>query len=368
MYCANLGCFTSFCQELNAEEKVSISYTWQLKKSQTSTTSISTVETTQLENLVKLYQTAIKHDPDYGLPLIAYYPAERFINDVNLLSKNNPLVLQPLHAYDLVTIPYTTFSRFFEWLREVHDVENAHSAAYLQKFSHLDLNDFQAQLQLQPLRPHLQALKQSLNTVLPEIEDLFLDYQPKIQLKVKIQGEVLLYQQLPNSLKVWIALIGDVVRRLCVLNPQQLQPCAVGNGILMIDQLEQQLDAEHCLELLPRLQRAFPQLQIIVTTSQPELFEHQHRYQYLQLNHLELQPLHSAAQILDEHYSELYNHLLQATDPLESIPILADRQDRYSELLAQIQTELSIEQQQQLIQDLDNNLPISENIRLPNSS
>ena len=78
--------------------------------------------------MVQLYQHAIKHDPMQGLPLIAYYPAERFVNEVNLLNKNNPLILQPGHAYEIAAIPFTTFTRFFEWLREISDIENAQSA------------------------------------------------------------------------------------------------------------------------------------------------------------------------------------------------------------------------------------------------
>ena len=348
-----------FSQEISPEERRPRVYTWQLKKTHTTSSSISTVETTQLENLVKLYQQALKHDPDYGLPLLAYYPAERFINDVNLLSKNNPQVLQPIHAYDLASIPYTTFSRFFEWLREIHDIENAHSAAYLEHLSQIDLDDLQAQFQLQPLRPHLTALKTSLTTVLPEVEDLILEYQPKIQLKVKVRGQVLMYQQLSNSLKVWIALVGDIVRRLCVLNPQQLEPCLVGNGILLIDQIEQQLDEAHCSEILARLEQAFPQLQIIVSTAQPELLSQKSSYHYLQLADLELKPLQSQAQLLDERYQQMYAGLLQDQTQLDDAEPLHDQQEHYNQLLQQV-LELNPEQQHQLLQELQQQL--AENI------
>ncbi|MEQ4561810.1 MAG: ATP-binding protein, partial [Acinetobacter sp.] len=103
--------------------------TWRLFKTlSASGTGISQVDTQQLEQLVSLYQHAIHQDPLQGLPLIAYYPADRFIHEVNLLSKNIPAVFQPISAYETVTPPYTTFARFFEWLREVSDVENAQAA------------------------------------------------------------------------------------------------------------------------------------------------------------------------------------------------------------------------------------------------
>ena len=64
---------------------------------------MSKAETAKLEKMVQLYQHAIQLDPMQGLPLIAYYPAERFVNEVNLLNKNNPLILQPGHAYEIAS-------------------------------------------------------------------------------------------------------------------------------------------------------------------------------------------------------------------------------------------------------------------------
>lgn len=337
-----------FIHTQNTEPRPNL-YTWQLKKS-----NLSAVETAELEHLAKMYKRANHHDPDYGLPLLAYYPAERFIHEVNLLSKNNPLVLQAQYAYDLVSIPYTTFSRFFEWLREIHDVENAQAATYLARLQQLELTDVQQHLTTQPPRPHLTALKTALHTVLPEIEDLFLDYQPKIQLKVKINGEVLLYQQLASSLKIWIALIGDVVRRLCVLNPTQLQPCLAGDGMLLIDQIEQQLDESHISTLLPRLQQAFPKLQIIVTTSNPELLNLQPEYHCLKLHAGKLQPLITQIMIFNETYRNLYTPCLELTETTTPVEMLTLPEQPYDELLTQIQQQFNLEQQQQLILDLQN--------------
>ena len=102
---------------------------WQLYKTLNSQgIGISKAETRQLELLAARYQQAQRDDPLLGLPLIAYYPAERFVNEVNLLNKNNPAIFQPAHAYEISAIPFTTFSRFFEWFREICDIENAQSA------------------------------------------------------------------------------------------------------------------------------------------------------------------------------------------------------------------------------------------------
>lgn len=335
------------------EESPSL-YSWQLKKS-----NLSSVETAELEQLAKMYKRAFRQEPELGLPLLAYYPAERFIHEVNLLTKNNPVVLQEQHAYDLVSIPYTTFSRFFEWLREIHDIENAQAARYLAQLEALP-ETVLTQLKLQPPRPHLTALKHALTTVLPEVEDLFLEYQPKLQLQVKIHGEILLYQQLSGSLKTWIALVGDVVRRLCLLNPNQLEPCLVGNGLLLIDQIEQQLDEQHLGPLLTRLQQAFPKLQIIVTTTQPELLHGDEQHLYLKLNKGQLRPFTPQNLLFNEAYRNVYAHLLDHTTETEPLDELNTSEQHYMELLGQIQQQLSAEQQQQLIQDLQDLPPHSE--------
>ena len=218
-------------------------YTWQLYKTLNQQgIGISRVETLELEQLVNLYQQATLQDPLQGLPLIAYYPAERFVNEMNILSKNNPLIFQHAHAYEISAIPYTTFARFFEWFREISDIENAQTAQFLQTILHqpksmppdIPLSYKLAQAQAHIQSPSLQALKQALATVLPEIEDLYLQYHPKLQLMVRYHGNSMLYQQLSNSIRNWVALVGDIVRRLCLLNPESLFPCLEGDGVLLL--------------------------------------------------------------------------------------------------------------------------------------
>lgn len=146
---------------------------------------ISQVETQQLDQMVSLYQKTSLQDPLFGLPLIAYYPAERFVQEVNLQSKNAPGTLQDLAAYDLTAIPYTTFARFFEWLREISDVENAHSAHIVRRligndFSQQNQSEVLQQLQQELMNhpkqlsaPNLYALKKSLHTIFPELNDIY---------------------------------------------------------------------------------------------------------------------------------------------------------------------------------------------------
>ena len=332
---------------------------WQLYKTLNSHgIGSSKAETQQLENVVELYQNAIKHDQLQGLPLIAYYPAERFVNEMNILSKNNPLIFQSAHAYEISAIPFTTFSRFFEWLREVSDIENAQIAQLfqqllcnpsLQKNKEPDFLQHLLHAQKQMHSPHLDALKQALTTVIPALEDLFIQYQPKLQLMVRYQGKSMLYQQLSNSVKNWIALVGDIVRRLCLLNPNSLYPCLEGDGILLIDAIDHQLDQNTAQVILPRLHQAFPRLQIIATGNRSELLEHAAEYQCLKIENkqifdMQLQPL-------QDKFDRIYENLVFNDEEIETDRLLEPVLDSVTpqSLWQHIQQHLSPEQQNELL-------------------
>ena len=336
---------------------------WQLYKTLNSHgIGTSKAETQQLENLVELYQNAIKHDQLQGLPLIAYYPAERFVNEMNIQSKNNPAVFQTSHAYEISTIPYTTFNRFFEWFREISDIENAQIAQLFQQLvsnpsvqKNRD-NDFLQQLvnaQKQMNAPSLDALKQALNTVIPALDDIYIQYQPKLQLMVSYQDKIMLYQQLSNSVKNWIALIGDIVRRLSLLNPNSLYPCLEGDGILLIDAIDHQLDQNTSQVILQRLHQAFPRLQIIATGNRTELLEHAAEYQCLKLENkqifdMQLQPL-------QDKFDTIYENLVFNEEVIETDSLLEPEVESVTPqtLLQQIQQHLSVEQQTELRRLMD---------------
>lgn len=343
-----------------AQAEASNRCSWQLYKTLNQQgIGLSKAETDQLEQLVQLYHRALQQDPMQGLPLIAYYPAERFVNEINLLSKNNPIVFQAAHAYEVAAIPFTTFSRFFEWFREISDLENAQTAQLFQQLMrdklhlgpHLQPENvpntlFQAHVQLHA--PCLKALKDSLKILVPELQDIFVQYQPKLQLMVNYQGKVMQFQQLSSSQKNWIALIGDIVRRMCLLNPLSLYPCLEGDGVLMIDAIDEQLDQNHCSQILQHLHQAFPRLQIIATGNRTELLENAAAYQCLQLGpqgvqDIMLQPLQ---QQFDQIYAELSQISLSGAATLEQLsdePALSAAQQLYAQiqqLSPEAQTEL----------------------------
>lgn len=339
------------------------SCSWQIYKTLNSQgLGFSKAETSQLENVLSLYQKARLHDPLLGLPLIAYYPAERFTNEVNLLSKNNPAILQSAHAYEIAAIPFTTFARFFEWFREISDIENAQSAKImdqilaraLQQSENIRGDELARQIEKAQAHlhaPNLTALKQALSLILPEVSQIYLKYQPKLQLMVTYQQQTFTFQQLPNSIRNWIALVGDIVRRLCLLNTNSLFPCQEGTGVLLIDAIDHQLDQEMAAVILSRLHQAFPNLQIIATGNRPELLEQAQGFQCLKLENKQLHPIHleSMKTQFDQIYAELELQRNKDISPEDTLLETVTEPVTPLAVLQMIQQQLDPEQQQELL-------------------
>ena len=127
---------------------------------------------------------------------------------------------------------------------------------------------------------------------------------------VRYKDQTIPFQQLSASLKSWIALVGDITRRLCLLNPHCFDPCLEGEGILLIDQIEHQLDQNMSAEILERLHQAFPRLQIIASGNRDELLEHALEYQYFRLGDKEIYEINLEKS--QQQLSQLYNELSQS--------------------------------------------------------
>lgn len=278
---------------------------WKIEKKQHTAGSLNlgTSQLAELDQLAQRYQQHIQYDPLFSTPCIAYYPVERFIYEVNIQGKNIVSTLSPMHnAYDLTVVNFTTFNKFFEWFREVHDLENAQAAKLFKQYLDPQLRftqqqDFDAawasieQAYRLSSQRCMSSVRTALKTVLPEIQDISLEYSPKLALMVKHQAQWMPVLQLPQSSRIWVGLVGDIVRRLCLLNPHSLYPCLEGEGIILIDAIDLLLDQPHLQQILPRLRRAFPRLQFIVSSQSHDLLEDIQNTQCFQLINQSIIPL-----------------------------------------------------------------------------
>ena len=87
---------------------------------------------------------------------------------------------------------------------------------------------------------------------------------------VEKDGETLDVKQLSQGEKSLLALVGDIARRLALLNPSLDNPLE-GEGIAMIDEVDLHLHPKWQHDLIDKLVATFPNVQFILTTHSPHV-------------------------------------------------------------------------------------------------
>lgn len=87
---------------------------------------------------------------------------------------------------------------------------------------------------------------------------------------VEKDGEKLDVNQLSQGEKSLLALVGDIARRLAILNPSLANPLE-GEGVVMIDEVDLHLHPKWQHDLIDKLVATFPNVQFILTTHSPHV-------------------------------------------------------------------------------------------------
>lgn len=147
------------------------------------------------------------------------------------------------------------FDRFVSWFKEREDVENEQRVAS----GDLSLQD-----------PQLRAVREAVAELMPGFSKLRIQRSPGPVMVVTKGGVQLRLDQLSDGERNLIAMTGELARRMAIVDPQNPSPREL-EGIVMIDEIEQHLHPGLQREVLPRLRRAFPNAQFIVTTHSPQV-------------------------------------------------------------------------------------------------
>lgn len=108
-------------------------------------------------------------------------------------------------------------------------------------------------------------------TFLPEFEWIKLVYSDDDYiLQLKKGGVLLDIQQLSQGEKAVFTLVGDLARRLSLLNPMLDNPL-LGYGIVLIDEIDLHLHPQWQQTIIERLTSTFPNVQFVVTTHSPQI-------------------------------------------------------------------------------------------------
>jgi predicted ATP-binding protein involved in virulence len=307
--------YASIIVELQVHDKASFEIALSKPKalSKTSKTN-SFVDIQQLADIYKLIQ---HQQGQMNLPIMAYYPVERASDIINKdIDSFNEITSQqswqPLDGYTNALNHTSNFRLFFNWFKHFEDVENAQSKPDSDKLAQLnqlkaDLdNDLvktmekQADLDesakailiaykkdkqqkiaaLEAQGGYQSISKKTIQWVILAIEQMMsgftnlrIERTSRLDMLIDKNGETLNVLQLSQGEKSFMALIGDIARRLVLLNPVMESPLE-GCGVVLIDEIDLHLHPKWQQKVLPGLVNTFPNIQFIVTTHSPPSLNH----------------------------------------------------------------------------------------------
>ncbi|ANB03664.1 AAA family ATPase [Ectothiorhodospira sp. BSL-9] len=203
-----------------------------------------------------------EHRGKVNIPLLAYYPVNRAVLDIPLrIREKHQFGL--LSAYEESLTSGANFRTFFEWFREREDLENENRKY---KDDLIKPEDFEFP------DPQLTAVRRALEIFMPDFQNLTVRRQP-LRMEVSKKGQRLTVNQLSDGEKCLMAMVGDLARRMAIANPEQEDPL-LGDGIVMIDEIDLHLHPKWQRLVVPSLTQVFPNCQFLISTHSPHVITH----------------------------------------------------------------------------------------------
>ncbi len=249
-------------------------FSWRVARSRKGRKSEFKSEYSGAKALANHYRTLLSKFANTSLPLIAFYSVERVVLDIPLKIKDKHTFFQ-LDGYDKSLSQGVDFRRFFEWYREREDSENESgiSDEVLQNIRSLLGEDEATWERLTALKAstkdrQLNAVRTAIYKFMPEFSNLRVKRKPRLHMSVDKSGKTYDVAQLSQGEKSLMALIGDIARRLSVMNPDLENPLT-GKGIVLIDEVDMHLHPKWQRTLINQLSETFPACQFVLTTHSP---------------------------------------------------------------------------------------------------
>jgi len=250
------------------------SYKWTIARTRKGRQSDADTNLADLNKLVQEYRSRLSEDEGTSLPLVAFYPVERVVLDVPLKIRGKHTFDQ-IDGYDNSLNQGVDFRRFFEWFREREDAENEggisdETLSILTKMigQNTGLWDELAKLQASSRDRQLTAVRTAISEFMPEFRNLRVQRRPRLHMSIEKDGEELNVLQLSQGEKSLLALIGDIARRLAMMNPSMENPLH-GDGIVLIDEVDMHMHPGWQAKIVERLQTTFPNTQFVLTSHSP---------------------------------------------------------------------------------------------------
>ena len=242
--------------------------------------------------LAELFRDRLTEDGEASLPLIAYYPTERYVLDIPKKIRTRHQFRQ-VDGYDASLTQGIDFRRFFEWFRDREDNRNEGLANLPELFTYLDVDKIRRHsgdhipkervadfLDIEKIRrenlalaaqiadPQYLAVLEAIAAFMPGYDNLRIQRRPRMRMLINKGEEELDILQLSQGERSLLALVGDIARRLAMMNPRAEKPLH-GKGIVLIDEVDLHLHPRWQRTVIRRLRETFPNCQFILTTHSP---------------------------------------------------------------------------------------------------
>lgn len=250
------------------------SYLWQIAKTRKAKENGFKSELKDATNLASIFRKQLTENNAASLPLIVYYPVNRVVVDIPLKIKTRHNFEQ-IDGYDNALQQGVDFRRFFEWFRDREDIENELiSDQYEQLF--IEITEKKLQPNWEEIKQtasitkdrQLNAVRNAVKLFMPEFDNLRVERKPRLRMVVNKNEQKLDVGQLSQGEKCLMSLIGDIARRLAMMNPALENPLE-GEGIVLIDEIDMHLHPTWQRFVIGNLHKTFPNCQFILTTHSP---------------------------------------------------------------------------------------------------
>ncbi|MFT4930014.1 MAG: putative ATP-binding protein involved in virulence, partial [Phenylobacterium sp.] len=301
---------------VNFAIKEDLNYEMSLAKAKVASNVSKSNSFADIQQLADIYKLANAKDSQFNFPIMAYYPVERSIDvgltDIRQFSQfSEQKSWGKFEGYEDAFNCAANFKLFYAWFKHFEDIENEKDNpehVLLAKLNKLQIErdtlntltqakqgEIQGQgdeyitslladknQQIDTLEAQLAGLEQSqrgqtLNWVkkavtafMPAFKCLRIQRSPYPDMLIDKDGVTLSVLQLSQGERSLLALVGDIARRLVLLNPSREDPLQ-GDGVVLIDEIDLHLHPKWQQNVLPNLLNTFPNIQFIVTTHSPQV-------------------------------------------------------------------------------------------------
>lgn len=202
--------------------------------------------------------TSLEQDPSTILPAFAYYGTARMWVDSSLMDAHNPDLEHRTIGYKECLEPSSSYNTFGRWFKNL-------SEQALQKI--LDENKEQALLIKKAVQQAIDACLESTG-----FHDLYYNFELGCFVINHPDVGEMIVDDLSDGFRSILSMVADLAYRMVRLNPQLGEQAVVQTpGVVLIDEIDMHLHPLWQQTVLLDMQRAFPEVQFIVTTHSPQV-------------------------------------------------------------------------------------------------